>query len=96
MTEPVDLRALPGRELRQPLLVRGTRLTTRGDTGYVVVFDDITHLAQAQRDAAWGEVARRLAMSEAVTVVALERNELKNDLNLVVVKKQLEEAAIKE
>jgi nitrogen fixation/metabolism regulation signal transduction histidine kinase len=36
-----------------------------GDTespgGYVVVFDDITVLLQAQRDAAWGEVARRLA-----------------------------------
>ncbi len=29
--------------------------------GYVVVFDDITALIQAQRDAAWGEVARRLA-----------------------------------
>jgi nitrogen fixation/metabolism regulation signal transduction histidine kinase len=27
----------------------------------VVVFDDITALLQAQRDAAWGEVARRLA-----------------------------------
>jgi signal transduction histidine kinase len=29
--------------------------------GYVIVFDDITALMQAQRDAAWGEVARRLA-----------------------------------
>jgi nitrogen fixation/metabolism regulation signal transduction histidine kinase len=29
--------------------------------GYVVVFDDLTTLIQAQRDAAWGEVARRLA-----------------------------------
>jgi nitrogen fixation/metabolism regulation signal transduction histidine kinase len=29
--------------------------------GYVIVFDDITMLLQAQRDAAWGEVARRLA-----------------------------------
>jgi PAS domain S-box-containing protein len=29
--------------------------------GYVVVFDDVTALVQAQRDAAWGEVARRLA-----------------------------------
>ncbi len=29
--------------------------------GYVVVFDDQTTLIQAQRDAAWGEVARRLA-----------------------------------
>ncbi|MGB6450970.1 MAG: ATP-binding protein [Steroidobacteraceae bacterium] len=32
-----------------------------GDRGYVIVFDDITALLQAQRDAAWGEVARRLA-----------------------------------
>jgi nitrogen fixation/metabolism regulation signal transduction histidine kinase len=32
-----------------------------GDRGYVIVFDDITTLLQAQRDAAWGEVARRLA-----------------------------------
>jgi nitrogen fixation/metabolism regulation signal transduction histidine kinase len=29
--------------------------------GMVLVFDDITTLLQAQRDAAWGEVARRLA-----------------------------------
>jgi nitrogen fixation/metabolism regulation signal transduction histidine kinase len=32
-----------------------------GERGYVIVFDDITLLLQAQRDAAWGEVARRLA-----------------------------------
>jgi nitrogen fixation/metabolism regulation signal transduction histidine kinase len=32
-----------------------------GEVGYVLVFDDITTLLQAQRDAAWGEVARRLA-----------------------------------
>ncbi|MEM7765220.1 MAG: ATP-binding protein [Pseudomonadota bacterium] len=31
------------------------------DGGYVLVFDDITNLLEAQRDAAWGEVARRLA-----------------------------------
>jgi nitrogen fixation/metabolism regulation signal transduction histidine kinase len=29
--------------------------------GYVLVFDDITVMLQAQREAAWGEVARRLA-----------------------------------
>ncbi len=33
----------------------------RDDRGYVLVFDDITALLQAQRDSAWGEVARRLA-----------------------------------
>src|SRR5450432_677324 len=32
-----------------------------GTAGVVLVFDDITTLLQAQRDAAWGEVARRLA-----------------------------------
>ena len=46
---------------RQVLLLRGTRLPEGAETGAVVVFDDITHLLQAQRDAAWAEVARRLA-----------------------------------
>jgi PAS domain S-box-containing protein len=46
---------------RQVLLLRGTRLPAGAETGAVVVFDDITHLLQAQRDAAWAEVARRLA-----------------------------------
>ncbi|WP_293759891.1 ATP-binding protein [uncultured Aquitalea sp.] len=43
------------------LLVRGARLPEQSGGGYVVVFDDITDLARAQRDAAWGEVAKRLA-----------------------------------
>ncbi len=45
----------------QTLLVRGTALPAAGGGGYVVVFDDITHLIAAQRSAAWGEVAQRLA-----------------------------------
>ncbi len=43
------------------LLLRGSQLPVEPVAGYVVVFDDVTDLAQAQRDAAWGEVARRLA-----------------------------------
>lgn len=35
--------------------------TYRSRGGFVLVLDDITELLQAQRNAAWGEVARRLA-----------------------------------
>lgn len=50
-----------GNQEKSILLARGTRLPTGIDSGYILVFDDITHLVRAQRDAAWGEVARRLA-----------------------------------
>ena len=43
------------------LLLRGTRLPGAPVPGYVVVFDDVSELLEAQRDAAWAEVARRLA-----------------------------------
>ncbi|MCV6637984.1 ATP-binding protein [Candidatus Albibeggiatoa sp. nov. NOAA] len=50
---------------RKMLMCRGAQLQviTRGiqNTGYVIVFDDITTLIQAQRNEAWSEVARRLA-----------------------------------
>lgn len=46
------------------LVCRGSTLPDSGDpgrTGHVVVFDDVTMLDQAQRQAAWAELARRLA-----------------------------------
>ncbi len=43
------------------LLMRGSRLPGAPGPGSVVVFDDVTELAEAQRGAAWAEVARRLA-----------------------------------
>jgi PAS domain S-box-containing protein len=45
------------------LLLRGSALPAldAGGRGQVIVFDDVTVLNQAQRDAAWAEVARRLA-----------------------------------
>ena len=46
---------------KQVLLLRGSQLLEGEEKGYVVVFDDVTQLLQAQRYAAWGEVARRLA-----------------------------------
>jgi PAS domain S-box-containing protein len=58
--EQVALRSDGGRRV---LMCACTELPTESGTpgGYVIVFDDITTLLQAQRDAAWGEVARRLA-----------------------------------
>jgi nitrogen fixation/metabolism regulation signal transduction histidine kinase len=45
------------------LLMRGSKLPVAvdGEAGHVVVFDDVTILNRAQREAAWAEVARRLA-----------------------------------
>jgi len=47
----------------QILLINGTILTSSDNTKikHIVVFDEITALIQGQRDAAWSEVARRLA-----------------------------------
>lgn len=48
---------------RKLLLTRGVGLPAENgeERGWVVVFDDVTELIRAQRDAAWGEAARRLA-----------------------------------
>jgi nitrogen fixation/metabolism regulation signal transduction histidine kinase len=46
---------------KKVLLLRGSALQVGAESGFVLVFDDITRLLQAQRIAAWGEVARRLA-----------------------------------
>ncbi len=50
-------------EGRQYLMCGRTRLQVaeQREIGCVLVFDDVTTLVQAQRDAAWSEVARRLA-----------------------------------
>lgn len=43
------------------LLGKATRLPEDNGAGTVLVFDDVTALVQAQKEAAWGEVAQRLA-----------------------------------
>ena len=64
------------------LLMRGSRLPLTPAAGYVVVFDDVTELAQAQRDAAWGEVARRLAheIKNPLTPIQLSAERLEHKL----------------
>jgi PAS domain S-box-containing protein len=72
-----------GRNGNQILLMRGTRLPQGGEAGYVVVFDDISHLLQAERQAAWGEVARRLAheIKNPLTPIQLSAERLQHKLS---------------
>src|SRR3982751_3883848 len=68
--------------LTRVLLVRGSRLPVSPVAGYVVVFDDVTDLARAQRDAAWAEVARRLAheIKNPLTPIQLSAERLQHKL----------------
>jgi nitrogen fixation/metabolism regulation signal transduction histidine kinase len=69
---------------RRVLMCACTALPGDGEHvgGYVVVFDDITALLQAQRDAAWGEVARRLAheIKNPLTPIRLSAERLRHKL----------------
>ena len=48
-------------DAKKVLLVRISTLGGGELPGFIVVFDDVTNLLQAQRSALWGEVAQRLA-----------------------------------
>jgi nitrogen fixation/metabolism regulation signal transduction histidine kinase len=67
---------------RQILICRGTNLSGHdsGRADQVIVFDDVTTLVQAQRDAAWGEVARRLAheIKNPLTPIQLSAERLRH------------------
>jgi len=69
---------------RQELLCRGTPLFLHShqQIGAVVVFDDLTDLIQAQKNAAWGEVARRLAheIKNPLTPIQLAAERLQHKL----------------
>jgi two-component system, NtrC family, nitrogen regulation sensor histidine kinase NtrY len=65
----------------ESLLVRvSTRRSEAGDLeGYVVAFDDVTDLVSAQRMAAWGDVARRIAheIKNPLTPIQLSAERIK-------------------
>ncbi len=67
---------------RQVLMCRGSSLPGSEEQpgGHVIVFDDVTALIQAQRDAAWGEVARRLAheIKNPLTPIQLSAERLRH------------------
>jgi nitrogen fixation/metabolism regulation signal transduction histidine kinase len=78
---PVQLSTDAG---RRELMVACTELpATEGSlAGLVIVFDDITELLKAQRDAAWGEVARRLAheIKNPLTPIQLSADRMRRRL----------------
>jgi nitrogen fixation/metabolism regulation signal transduction histidine kinase len=69
---------------RRILMCACTPLPGEGDEpgGYVLVFDDITVMLQAQREAAWGEVARRLAheIKNPLTPIRLSAERVRHKL----------------
>ncbi|NDU88185.1 MAG: HAMP domain-containing protein [Ferrovum sp.] len=67
---------------RRRLHFRGSRLPDNLGGDWILVFDDITQMVQAQRDAAWGEVARRLAheIKNPLTPIQLSAERLQHRL----------------
>ena len=66
---------------RRMLICRGSVLpASEQGSGHVIVFDDMTTLIQAQRNAAWGEVARRLAheIKNPLTPIQLSAERLRH------------------
>jgi nitrogen fixation/metabolism regulation signal transduction histidine kinase len=90
-----DQISLRGEQGYRELVCACSELPTEGDhgAGYILVFDDITALMQAQKEAAWGEVARRLAheIKNPLTPIQLSAERVrrrflddgKNDLDLL-------------
>ncbi len=72
----------PGKPPRT-LLIRGTQLPASIAPGHVLVLDDISDLIAAQRSAAWGEVARRLAheIKNPLTPIQLSAERLERKLS---------------
>ncbi|MFV2033663.1 MAG: ATP-binding protein [Halocynthiibacter sp.] len=73
---------------QENLLVRmSTRRNAAGKLeGYVIAFDDVTDLVSAQRMAAWGDVARRIAheIKNPLTPIQLSAERLKRKLRPLV------------
>jgi nitrogen fixation/metabolism regulation signal transduction histidine kinase len=76
---------------RRVLMCACSRLPGEGEQpgGHVLVFDDITMMLQAQREAAWGEVARRLAheIKNPLTPIRLSAERMRQKLMPVLADK---------
>ncbi|WP_348646719.1 PAS domain-containing sensor histidine kinase [Aliiroseovarius sp. F47248L] len=85
-TAQTELRLTRGGK-QENLLVRiATRRSDEGGLeGYVVAFDDVTDLVSAQRMAAWGDVARRIAheIKNPLTPIQLSAERIKRKFSKV-------------
>jgi two-component system nitrogen regulation sensor histidine kinase NtrY len=75
-----EVKLTRGGKLESLLVRMATRRNDRGALeGYVVAFDDVTELVTAQRMAAWGDVARRIAheIKNPLTPIQLSAERLK-------------------
>lgn len=70
--------------VKHAIVCRGAELpeSMDGSQGYVLVFDDISEVIQAEHDAAWSEVARRLAheIKNPLTPIQLSAERLQRRL----------------
>lgn len=73
---------------RKVLMCRGASLPENNmqQQGYVLVFEDVSDVVQAEHDAAWGEVARRLAheIKNPLTPIQLSAERLSRKLGKVL------------
>jgi two-component system nitrogen regulation sensor histidine kinase NtrY len=75
-----EIRVTRGRRQENLLVRMSTRVAEGGRReGYVVAFDDVTDLVTAQRMAAWGDVARRIAheIKNPLTPISLSAERIK-------------------
>jgi len=69
-------------EQNKLILCQGARLRTKSKTlGYLIVLNDITELNRAQKKAAWGEVAMKMAheVKNPLTPILLSADRLRNN-----------------
>ena len=81
-----EIRVSRGGKLEHLLVrVAGRRLEDGALEGYVVAFDDVSDLVAAQRNAAWGDVARRIAheIKNPLTPIQLSAQRIQRKFGLV-------------
>jgi two-component system nitrogen regulation sensor histidine kinase NtrY len=77
-----EIEAVVGGRVRHIAVTVSSLGARRANTGFVLVFDDLTEMLQAQRSAAWQEVARRIAheIKNPLTPIQLSAQRLARQL----------------